>query len=236
MIANFIDFARDQGGAASLLRKSIRNPSKALVSLRRMVGRDWTSLALPSGHAWKDGRAELLDSGLLETLGGELHAAFESLRGKSIRGKMIVPGHMRSLHAKMLWTILRANRPGVVVETGVCNGLSSAVILEAMHRNGHGRLISVDLPEFSDPSLNSVDVWDGKAGAVIPAGREVGWLVPADRRDRWRLELGKARDVLPGILNAAVPIDIFIHDSEHSYENQAFEFALGYSALVSGGC
>jgi predicted O-methyltransferase YrrM len=62
----------------------------------------------------------------------------------------------------------------------------------------------------------------------------VGWLVPEHRRANWRLILGRAREHLPALLNEA-PVDIFIHDSEHSFENQLFEFSAGWQALRPGG-
>lgn len=70
----------------------------------------------------------------------------------------MVSGSMRALHAEVLWAIVRSSRPWLVVETGVCNGFSTPVILEALNRNGEGRLISVDAPEFSDPALNTREV------------------------------------------------------------------------------
>jgi hypothetical protein len=109
------------------------------------------------------------------------------------------------------------------------------LFLDALEQNGEGRLISIDLPEFSDPALNGTEFWEGKGGAVVPAGRSVGWLVPEAKRRRWRLVLGRSRELLGPILQETGMVDIFIHDSEHSYENQMFEFTVGYEALASGG-
>jgi hypothetical protein len=109
------------------------------------------------------------------------------------------------------------------------------MILDALEENGHGQLISIDLPEFSDPALNRDDFWEGKGGAVIPAGLSPGWLVSEAKRQQWQLVLGRSRDLLQPVLRQAGMIDVFIHDSEHSYENQLFEFTVGYESLVSGG-
>lgn len=130
---------------------------------------------------------------------------------------------------------VRSRQPQKIVETGVCNGLSSAVLLEAIEKNGAGQLISIDLPEFTDPELNRFDVREGKGGAAIPAGRDVGWLVREDLRPAWRLELGTSQDLLPVLLTELAPIYLFIHDSEHSYDNQMFEFRRGFQVLRSGG-
>jgi predicted O-methyltransferase YrrM len=221
--------------ARRLLVKAARRPRYALVALWRLIQSDWTALAFPDRSAWMARRRELDETRLVGRLKRELSAAFEQLEGQTVRGKRVVAGDMRDAHAEMLWAIVRERKPRTVVETGVCNGLSSAVILEALGRNGAGRLVSVDLPEFSEPALNSTEFWEGKGGAVIPAGKSVGWLVPEERRCAWRLVLGRSQEVLPGLLADCDPIDLFIHDSEHSYANQLFEFRLGYDALASGG-
>ena len=80
-----------------------------------------------------------------------------------------ISGHRASfanlspLSSKRLYALLRRLQPEVLVETGVCNGVSSAVILHALHANERGHLYSVDLPEFA--GVLSTEHWEGK-GAV----------------------------------------------------------------------
>ncbi len=59
--------------------------------------------------------------------------------------------------------------------------------------------------------------------------------MPDHRRAGWRLELGRAQDRLAPLLAELGPVDVFIHDSEHSYDNQLFEFREGFAALAPGG-
>jgi len=231
----FLRVIGDQGGVRALARKVTANPGRALTALSRTLQSNWTGLVIGGGRKWESARAELADTGLLARLQDQLAQAFAELDGGTIRGRAMVAGGVKSGHAEMLWAVVRLRRPRVVVETGVCNGLSSAVILEALARNGEGRLISIDLPEFSDPGLNDAEFWEGKGGAVIPAGRPVGWLAPETLRANWRLELGRAQDLLVPLLKDQGPVDVFIHDSEHSYDNQLFEFTEGYAALAPGG-
>jgi len=226
---------RDQGGVVALARRVARQPGKALTAAGRVLQSNWPSLVLPDPKAWPDNRRELEESGLLKAHLRTMDECFTDLAGQTIRGRNVVSGAMRQLHAELLWGLVRQRRPQVVVETGVCNGLSSAIILAALERNGSGRLVSIDLPEFSDPDLNPTEFWDGKGGAVVPAGKSVGWLVPETLRKPWALVLGRSQDVLGPTLKAEGPVDIFIHDSEHSYENQSLEFAAGYEALRPGG-
>ncbi len=206
------------GGLVRLAKKVIRKPGYAVKAL----GRTLASRQFPAPEG-RDFIAERI---------GVVSGVFTQVSGQT-RGKGFGHGAILAPHAELLWSLVRDRKPARVVETGVCNGLSSAVILAAMDRNGFGELISVDLPEFTDPALNTEAFWEGKGGAVVPAGREVGWLVPAELRGRWTLQLGRSSVLLPAAL--AGGCDIFIHDSEHSYENQMFEFRLGWDALRPGG-
>jgi predicted O-methyltransferase YrrM len=130
---------------------------------------------------------------------------------------------------------VRQLRPAVAVETGVCNGVSTAFLLLALERNAEGELHSIDLPEVAGEEYEAGTFWDGKGGAVIPPGKEPGWMVPEELRSRWQLVLGRSQDALPPLLERVGGIDFFMHDSEHSYECMSFEFATAWSALCPGG-
>jgi predicted O-methyltransferase YrrM len=128
-----------------------------------------------------------------------------------------------------LYRLVRKYRPVVVVETGVHFGRSSTAILAALHRNGEGRLISIDLPKAA-PAVNA----DGRMDySHVEGAHEIGYLIPRELRDRWTLRLGDARELLPPVL--AEGIDLFLHDSDHSYTHQTFEYGLAWSALRPGG-
>lgn len=124
--------------------------------------------------------------------------------------------------AAELYVIVRAAKPRVMVETGVASGISSAHILRAMERNGEGTLHSIDLPNVQQ-------------GSVLPKGRASGWIVPEDLRERWRLRLGDARSLVPKVLKALDRIDIFLHDSDHSYEHMMFEYGEAWPRLARNG-
>ncbi len=121
--------------------------------------------------------------------------------------------------APFLYAATRILKPEVVVETGVANGVSSAYILRALERNSKGDLYSIDLG----------------ANDHLPEGKSIGWVVPEELRDRWKLLLGDARDMLPGLLEKLRRVDIFLHDSDHSYEHMMWEFKNAWQALTSGG-
>jgi hypothetical protein len=134
-----------------------------------------------------------------------------------------------------LYALLRDQKPRVAVETGVCNGVSTAFLLLALERNGAGDLHSIDLPEVAGEEYEPGTFWDGKGGAVIPPGQEPGWMVPPDLRSRWKLVLGRSQDELPPLLERLGEIEFFMHDSEHSYDCMSFEFGAAWEALGDGG-
>ena len=118
-----------------------------------------------------------------------------------------------------LYALGRLVRPSVVVETGVAGGVSSAHILSALQHNSKGHLYSIDL---------------GESG-YLPAGKETGWIVPEELRDRWTLLMGDAKEVLPDLLDELGAVEIFLHDSDHSYEHMMWEFRVAWRAVASGG-
>jgi predicted O-methyltransferase YrrM len=109
-------------------------------------------------------------------------------------------------------------RPRVVVETGVAYGVTSTYILAALKDNAYGELHSVDLPPLA-----------------VGAAAHVGHFVPLELRSRWKLNLGPAKKLLPDILDRTKPIDLFVHDSLHTYFHMKCEFESALSALRPGG-
>ncbi|MBI3760534.1 MAG: class I SAM-dependent methyltransferase [Chloroflexi bacterium] len=132
-----------------------------------------------------------------------------------------------------LYALVRLLRPEVVVETGGTPGKSSAFILRALARNDSGRLITIDLPPR--PTAADVPVAAGKFHESLPPGQGAGWIVPAALKSRQALKLGKSVDLLLPALDEAGGADLFIHDSDHSYENMLWEFETVWPRLRSGG-
>lgn len=129
-----------------------------------------------------------------------------------------------------LYLLVRAFRPGRVVETGVNRGHSTAAILRALAHNGNGgSLTSIDLPT-TDPA-GRVNADGRRDGAWIPDGL-TGCEVPEFLRGRWTLLLGDAKELLPRVEPG---YDFFFHDSDHSYPHQRFEYEEAFGALAPGG-
>ena len=121
---------------------------------------------------------------------------------------------MEDNHLDLIYKAVRLTRPARVVETGVANGRSSRAILRALLANGTGRLTSMDVAS------------------------DVGGLIEPALRDRWDLVVlprSRRRAVTRQCLLSQAPLDIFIHDSDHSYGWQSMEYRCAYSALRPGG-
>jgi predicted O-methyltransferase YrrM len=128
----------------------------------------------------------------------------------------------------MLYILTRILRPDVFIETGVHNGLGSAFTLLAMTRNGTGVLHSIDLPPVHQEMLD-------QGNRLMPQGRPSGWVIPAYLRTHHRLHIAPAQTQLPVLLAQAGQIDVFLHDSDHSYQHMMFEMGLTWDYLKPGG-
>lgn len=137
-------------------------------------------------------------------------------------------GHIDSIAAAMssemcqlLYLIVRTTCPELVVETGVASGVSSAFILEALDKNGAGKLYSIDLHY--------------REGIFTPNGKPLGWIIPEHLRGRWSLLFGEGVKVLPRLLKTTGQINIFLHDSSHLYKAMTSEYKIVWPFLKNGG-
>lgn len=149
------------------------------------------------------------------------------------------------------YALIRKLRPSTVVETGVYNGVSTCTILAALAGNDQGTLHSVDYSQTL-----SEKVHEGRAeldpttarqftrerpscaepnGHILVPGKDPGWLVPNQYRDRWEYTPGRSRELLPQVLDQVDAVDFFLHDSEHSTACMLFEFELVWHSLSPGG-
>lgn len=136
-----------------------------------------------------------------------------------------VGNNLNTTFGKWIYCLVRATKPEVMIETGVAHGYSSWIILNAMHKNGKGKLYSVDLPNNDTNAAYNF-------GKTTP---QTGWLVPDKLKSQWELHLGDAYQLLPQLIEKLKQIDIFFHDSDHSYEHMKFEFNTMYPAVKKEG-
>jgi len=166
---------------------------------------------------------------LASTLGGELHSILSEVTLSQIESAVLsridkLPtdrpfalffNSILSL-ARFCYVACRLLKPTTVAETGVCYGAASAFLLQALEVNGKGHLYSIDLP----PLHRNPHQW-------------VGVLVPPSLRSRWVVKLGTSKRHLPALLREVGPVDMFFHDSLHTYSNMSLEFRLVEQYLSS---
>jgi Methyltransferase domain len=151
-----------------------------------------------------------------------------------------LPGWVNLDDALFLYWLVRQVKPGTIVQTGVCNGLSTALMILGLVKNGSaGRLHAIDLPAVFDAQDPAWTVEGNVYDYVIPEGRTSGWLVPDAYRERFELWTGNATELLPKMIDKLPSIGLFYHDSDHSYNHMMFEFhqakrKLGEGSLVVG--
>jgi len=172
----------------------------------------------------------------LQTYYDELQASqdFLTALNNAIKGVPEFSGvqfrHVNELrvYRSMLYLLTRIVKPEIFVETGVLNGFGSAFILLAMYRNGKGTLYSIDLPSDELRIL-------AQGTTMLPREKSTGWVIPEGLRGRHELLLGPAQLLLPKILAECAPLDVFLHDSDHSYPHMMFELALAWLYLRPKG-
>lgn len=128
----------------------------------------------------------------------------------------------------LLYLATRVAQPDVFIETGVHNGMSSAFILLGLKHNNKGRLYSIDLPPIEQRIID-------QGTSPLPANQRPGWIIPANLRDRHELLLGPSEELLPQLLTLLKHVDVFLHDSDHSYQHIMLEISLAWRYLKAGG-
>jgi predicted O-methyltransferase YrrM len=126
-------------------------------------------------------------------------------------------GAMGAIDCATLYGLTRWLRPIVIVESGGYIGMSSAFILRALADE-----------QLTTAKLYSVELDQGcEQGALIPDELRPtsGGFVPM----RGRLEDFLKRNELPS------SIDMFLHDSSHSYRHMLWEFRQFWPRLRDGG-
>jgi predicted O-methyltransferase YrrM len=134
-------------------------------------------------------------------------------------------GWVNLTDAQFLYWIVRRLKPKTILQTGVSNGLSSAFMMLALAKNGpQGTLHVVDMPAIFNPADANWTKSGQVFGFVIPEGKTSGWMVPDIYRARFEVQVGDAKLLLPPLVDRLAAVDMFYHDSDHSYNHMAFEF------------
>jgi predicted O-methyltransferase YrrM len=145
----------------------------------------------------------------------EAYEFFDTISHRPVEGSTYrMDWRMELEHAAVLYGLVRLRKPSVVFETGIADGFSSRVILTAIAANGSGRLVSLDV----------------RSGT--------GGLVPRELRGAWRPRLvDPAHSIAEttAALRSEAPIDLFLHDSRHTYGHMLGEYRAAWPCLRPGG-
>lgn len=105
------------------------------------------------------------------------------------------------------YCLVRALKPSHIVETGTDKGLGSLVLARALQRNGSGQLTTIDINDDSGYLITSV--------ADLPVSRRIGDSV--------------------SIIRELDSVELFIHDSDHSYVHEMAEYRAIEEVLAPSG-
>lgn len=129
-----------------------------------------------------------------------------------------------------LYWLIRKTDPDIIVETGVHRGVSSLFILQALHDNNNkGKLFSIDLPQAKYEQDNK-----DYTRSILPTDK-IGTCINQDLKKNWTLILGDSKKELPKLLEKLSLIDIFLHDSQHTYEHMKWEYETVWSHIKNNG-
>ena len=191
-----------------LATKAIRHPHRALLRLlllkriaRNSVQQDHACMLQAISACWDVDAGQLAAEYRRSSVARWYQRRFRQLRAIG-NARM---GSSEDFACELLYVLVRAARPEIVVETGVLYGASSCHILAALDANGAGQLHSIDLgTRPGEPSHDSF---------VHP---NLTW--------RWNYIEGDVRTELPRLLDDLGQIDMFYHDSVHTFEHMTWEY------------
>jgi len=113
----------------------------------------------------------------------------------------------------LLYCLIRSNKSKFIVETGVANGITTNAIMNALKQTG------------KDGELHSFDVLPEAKKAYSGPGNWNFHLLPTKNTAR----------KIKGIVSKFPKVDIWIHDSDHGYRWQKFEYLLALASLSDNG-
>jgi predicted O-methyltransferase YrrM len=203
-----------------MLSKSIRNPRRAALRLvlnarvaRSSLKQDRARLLRAISRAWNVDAWDLLEEYRNSDFARWYQKRLVKLRTISAGSRM---GTSSDFTCEALYVLVRAAKPQVVAETGVLYGASSGHILAALAANGEGRLYSIDL-------------------GVKPGEPPHDFLVRPEFLRHWEYIVGDVELELPRLLTRLGGIDMFHHDSLHTFEHMTWEYETAAPHLRPGG-
>lgn len=164
--------------------------------------------------------------------------SYRALENKVVRYQALVNGKSFSQYLKgaggaaifFCYVLTRLVKPEVVIQTGCASGWTSALFLFALHQNQKGHFYNINL----GPTKGQFGMdW------TLPEDVEPGFLIPDELRNRWTLIDGDVSvhliPLLQRISGRNQKVDIFFHDSNHTYEHMMWEYTTVWPYLDQQG-
>ncbi|NQT75669.1 MAG: class I SAM-dependent methyltransferase [Candidatus Omnitrophica bacterium] len=143
-----------------------------------------------------------------------------------------------------LYLLTKMLRPRIIIETGCNVGFSSTFIALAIKENDNGCMFYTMDPrlehypqgspisfKYSHERQQEINYYSlSLRGKHEPLG-----IVPQDLRKYIIFKAGRSSNILPDLLKDNPKIDIFFHDSDHSYRNAIWECTTIWPYLRTGG-
>jgi predicted O-methyltransferase YrrM len=208
-ITRTLNILRREQGLKSVAVRIRHYVNSTLRSDSRVKKISWKSAPLQLHRAVTD--SALVTNDPLE-IKGYLEGSRSSDKKALLKGEFFPKAYDTNEETLQLLKILvESRRPKVIIETGVANGVSTRALLNEIEK--------LDI----ECQLHSFDIDPRVATSELMA------------RENWHFHLIQDGTGLQRDLNAIGDIDIFYHDSDHSYENQFFEYTIAWKHLKPNG-
>lgn len=132
----------------------------------------------------------------------------------------------------LIYVLVRHLKPETVLETGVYYGGNTSFLLAGLHRNGGGRLVSIDLPDSAIRAGVSADsvqrhplVGDSE---LYERTLQPGFIIPDYLKSHWDFVEGNSLEVIP---TRRETFDLYLHDSDHSMDFLTAELSAAWPRL-----
>lgn len=198
--------------------KSVRNPKLVFDLGRKYRDLERYDHSFSANYKWNQEAVSRMLANFFDERSDIFESYFEELASSDKMGKIeenLDSSPYRSSprefgYRKILYVIVRYLEPSNIMESGVYEGVSSSFFLEAIRRND------------SESKLHSVDYVEG--GMIFPPGYECGWVIPQELKNNWNLIEGRSINKLEPLLDELDSVEVFFHDSKHSYTNMMYEY------------
>lgn len=172
-------------------------------------------------HLWASQRAVSQEEAIIKLFGNKavrFADEYQTIYDEALNKQTECPVKMGGAGAlELIYYACEFTEAESVVETGVAYGWSSLAALMSLEKRG-GILYSSDMPYLGQNS-----------------DQYVGYVVPENLKNNWRLFRHADRESLPKIFGEVSRFDVVHYDSDKAYEGMMWAYSQLYPRLRKGG-